>query len=96
MEVHKGADGFVSRDEVARAVRELLASEATKANVHKLGEKVEEAMDGSVQKSVKAFLDGLKKQEIIDKRVLTLESTLIVQDTHKMMSYDTTHRYPNR
>ncbi|KAG0576275.1 hypothetical protein KC19_5G068000 [Ceratodon purpureus] len=66
VEVRKGENGFVSREEVARAARELMAEpegDAVKENVRKLREKVKKAVceaDGSVQKSVENFLAELK------------------------------------
>lgn len=66
VEVRKGENGFVSREEVARAARELMAEpegDAVKENVRKLREKVKKAVceaDGSVQKSVEKFLAELK------------------------------------
>ncbi|KAG0615797.1 hypothetical protein M758_5G067700 [Ceratodon purpureus] len=66
VEVRKGENGFVSREEVARAARELMAEpegDAVKENVRKLREKVKKAVceaDGSVHESVEKFLAELK------------------------------------
>ncbi|KAG0615457.1 hypothetical protein M758_5G042700 [Ceratodon purpureus] len=65
VEVRKGANGFVSSEEVARAVRQLMAEpegEDAKENVRKLRDKVKAAVsdDGSVQRSIKTFLAELK------------------------------------
>ena len=63
--MRKGANGFVSSEEVARAVRQLMAEpegEDAKENVRKLRDKVKAAVsdDGSVQRSIKTFLAELK------------------------------------
>jgi hypothetical protein len=69
VEVRKGANGFVSREEVARAVRELMAEpegEAVKENVRILRDKVKETVceDGSVQESVEQFLAELRTSHL--------------------------------
>ena len=65
VEVRKGVDGFVSREEVARAVVQLMAGPekaAVKENVRKLRDKVKAAVSdgGSVDKSIETFLAELK------------------------------------
>lgn len=69
VEVRKGENGFVSREEVARAVRELMAEpegEAVKENVRILRDKVKETVceDGSVQESVEQFLAELRTSHL--------------------------------
>lgn len=61
IEVHKGADGMVSHEEVVRGVRVLMGEpegDKVRANVGKLRDKMKEAVskDGSVQRHIIAFL----------------------------------------
>jgi len=69
VEVHKGADAFVSREEVVRAVRALMVEsegEMVRTNVGKLREQVKEAIsrEGSVQGSIDKFLAELRASKI--------------------------------
>lgn len=64
LEVHKGPNAFVSREEVARAVRQLMTEPEgeVRANVGKLREQLKEAVskDGSVQRSIENFLAEIR------------------------------------
>lgn len=65
IEVHKGADGMVSQEEVARAVRVLMGEpegEKVRATVGKLRDQMAEATskNGSVNANVDAFIEELR------------------------------------
>lgn len=69
VEVQRGADAFVSREEVVRAVRALMVEsegEMVRANVGRLREQVKEAIskEGSVQGSIDNFLAELRDSTI--------------------------------
>lgn len=64
-EIHKGPDGTVTKEEVERAVRQMMEEPegvSIRMNVKKLRDKVKAALSegGSVERNVKRFVDELR------------------------------------